>query len=71
MCQRLCTFQHTGVLQFGVYVLSGHCSQQQISVKNQGYLFSEGYLFTGFYGVFVEGGGAMVRNVFFCLCVCE
>ena len=34
----------------GGYVLSGHCSGQQISEKNEGYLFSEGYLFTGFYG---------------------
>ena len=34
----------------GGYVLSGHCSGQQISVNNEGYLFSEGYLFTGFYG---------------------
>ena len=34
----------------GGYVLSGHCSRQQISVKTEGYLFSEGYLFTGFYG---------------------
>ena len=51
MFQRLCTyFQHTGVLIFGGYVLSGHCNQQQISVKTEGYLFSEGYLFTGFYG---------------------
>ena len=33
------------------YVLSGHCSRQQISGKNEGYLFSEGYLFTGFYGI--------------------
>ena len=33
------------------YVLLGHCSRQQISEKkNEGYLFSEGYLFTGFYG---------------------
>ena len=40
------------VLIFGRYVLSGHCSQQQISVKNEGYLFSEGYLFTRFYGNF-------------------
>ena len=36
------------------YVLSGHCSGQQISVKNEGYLFSEGYLFTGFYGMFQQ-----------------
>ena len=51
MFQRLCTyFQYTGVLIFGGYVLSGHCNQQQISVKTEGYLFSEGYLFTGFYG---------------------
>ena len=53
MFQRLCTyFQDTGVLIFGGgggYVLSGHCNQQDISVKTEGYLFSEGYLFTGFY----------------------
>ena len=49
--QRLCTyFQDTGELIFGGYVLLGHCNQQQISVKTEGYLFSEGYLFTGFYG---------------------
>ena len=48
MFQRLFIyFQDTGVLIFGGYVLSGHCSQQQISVKNERYLFSEGYLFTG------------------------
>ena len=35
----------------GGHVLSGHCSRQQISVKNEGYLFSEGYLFTGFYAI--------------------
>ena len=35
----------------GGYELSGHCNQQQISVKTEGYLFSEGYLFTGFYGI--------------------
>ena len=52
MFQRLCTyFQDTGVLVFGGYVLSGHCNQQQISVKTEGYLLSEGYLFTGFYGI--------------------
>ena len=52
MFQRLCTyFQATGVLIFGGYVLSEHCSRQQISGKNEGYLFSEGYLFTGFYGI--------------------
>ena len=51
MFQRLCPyFQDTGVLVFGGYVLSGHCSRQQISGQNEGYLFSEGYLFTGFYG---------------------
>ena len=56
MFQRLCTyFQDTGVLIFGGYVLSGHCNQQQISVKTEGYLFSEGYLFTGFYGIIVVG----------------
>ena len=36
----------------GGYVLSGHCSRQQISVKLKGYLFSKGYLFTEFYGNF-------------------
>ena len=37
--QRLCTyFQDTGVLIFGGYVLSGHCNQQQISVKTEGVL---------------------------------
>ena len=51
MFQRLWTyFQDIGVLIFGGYVLSGHCGRQQISEKNEGYLFSEGYLFTGFYG---------------------
>ena len=34
----------------GGYVLSGHGSQQQISVKTEGYLFSEGYLFAGIDG---------------------
>ena len=54
MFQRLCTyFQDTGVLIFGGYVLSGHCNQQQISVKTEGVLISEGYLFTGFYGIFL------------------
>ena len=34
MVQRLWTyFQDTGVLIFGGFVLSGHCSRQQISVK--------------------------------------
>ena len=42
MFQRLCTFQHTGVLIFGVYVLLGHCSRQQISVKNEGFQEVEG-----------------------------
>ena len=52
MFQRLCTyFQDTGVLKFGGYVFSGHCSRQQISGKNEGYLLSEGYLFTGLYGI--------------------
>ena len=52
MFQRLRTyFQDAGVLIFGGYVLSGHCSRQQLSVKKiEGYLFSEGYLFTGVYG---------------------
>ena len=53
MFQQLCTyFQDAGVLIFGggggyVHVLSGHCSRQQISVIYEGYLFLEGYLFTG------------------------
>ena len=47
MFQRLCTyFEDTGVLIFEGYVHSGHCSRQQISEKNEGYLLSEGYLFT-------------------------
>ena len=33
------------------YVLSGHCNQQQISVKTEGVLIFGGYLFTGFYGI--------------------
>ena len=50
MFQRLCTYlQDTGVRIFGGYVLSGHCSRRQISVNNEGYLFSKGYLLTGFY----------------------
>ena len=65
MFQRLCTFQHTGVLIFGVYVLSGQCSRQQISVKNEGVLiFGATYLFTGFYGIFVEGvGGGNINGI--------
>ena len=58
MFQRLYTLpQDGGVLIFGGggggggYVLSGHCSRQQNSVKTEGYLISEGYLFTGFYGI--------------------
>ena len=51
MFQLLCTyFKVTGVLIFGGYVLLGHCRRKSISLKNEGYLFSEGYLFTGFYG---------------------
>ena len=42
------------------YVLSGHCSRQQISGKNEGYLFLEGYLCTGFYG-----SAVLKRIVFF------
>ena len=50
-----CSYAHTSRIQgyftgyLGVWTL-GHCSRQQISAKNEGYLFSEGYLFTGFYG---------------------
>ena len=33
------------------HVFSEYCRRQQISRKNEGYLFSEGYLFTGFYGI--------------------
>ena len=47
-CAHTCRIQ--GVLIFGGNVLSGHYSRQQTSGKNEGYLFSEGYLFTGFYG---------------------
>ena len=56
MFQRLCTyFQDTGYLYFGGgggggegYVLSGHCSRQQISGKNEGYLFRRGTYLRGF-----------------------
>ena len=45
MFPRLCTsFQDTGVLIFGGYVLSEHCSRQQISVKNEGVLIFGGVL---------------------------
>ena len=48
MVQRLWTyFQDTGVLIFGGYVLSGHCSPQQISVKNEGVLIFGGVLICG------------------------
>ena len=51
MFQRLCTyFQDTGVLIFGGYVLSGHCNQQQISVKTEGVLIFGGVLIYGVYG---------------------
>ena len=52
----LCMF-HTDILPgyrgtyIWGYVLSGHCGRQQISVKNEGYLFSEGYLFFFFYNI--------------------
>ena len=47
--QRLCThFQDTGVLIFGGYVLSGHCNQQQISVKLKGTYFRRGTYLRGF-----------------------
>ena len=39
MFQQLWTyFQDIGVLRFAGYVLSGHCGQQQISVKIEGVL---------------------------------
>ena len=48
MFQRLCTyFQDTGVLIFGGFVLSGHCNQQQISVKTEGVLIFGGVLIYG------------------------
>ena len=48
MFQRLCTyFQDTGVLTFGGYVLSGHCNQEQISVKTEGVLIFGGVLIYG------------------------
>ena len=48
MFHRLCTyFQDTGVLIFGGYVLSGHCDQQQISVKPEGVLIFGGVLIYG------------------------
>ena len=33
------------------YALSGIAVDSKFSIKNEGYLFSEGYLFTGFYGI--------------------
>ena len=36
------------------YVLSWHCSRQKISIKNERYLFSDGYLFTGFNGIWIR-----------------
>ena len=49
MFQRLCIyFQDTGVLIFGGYVLSGHCGQEQISVKYEGVLIFGGALIRGF-----------------------
>ena len=54
MFQRLWTyFQDIGVLIFGGgggYVLSGHCSRQQISVKIEGVLIFGRVLIYGFYG---------------------
>ena len=48
MFQRLCTyFQDTGVLIFGGYLLSGHCNQQQISIKTEGVLIFGGVLIYG------------------------
>ena len=58
-CAYFSDYAHTSSIQGylysggggGGYVLSGHCNRQQISVKTEGYLISEGYLFTGFYGM--------------------
>ena len=51
MYKQLCTSYQdtmdTGVLIFRGYVLSGHCSQQQISVKNEGVLIFGGVLIYG------------------------
>ena len=70
MFQRLCIFfQDTWVLLFGGgggwggvggggYVLSGHCNRQQISLKTEWYLFSEGYLFTEVYGIKLRAAAA-------------
>ena len=41
-------FQDTGVLIFGGYVLSGHCNQQQISVKTEGVLIYGVLRYSGF-----------------------
>ena len=65
MFQRLCTyFQDTGVLIFGGYVLSGHCNQQQISVKTEGVLIFGGVLIYGVlrYGKSVSGLFHFVRD---------
>ena len=51
MFQRLCTyFQYTGVLIFGGMYFRGIATDSKFQLKLKGYLFSEGYLFTGFYG---------------------
>ena len=51
MFQRLSTyFQDTGVLIFGGTYLRGIAADSKFQEKMKGYLFSEGYLFTGFYG---------------------
>ena len=52
MFQRLCTyFQDTGVLIFGGMYFRGIAADSKFQEKMKGYLFSEGYLFTGLYGI--------------------
>ena len=44
-------FQDTGVLIFGGMYFRGGATNSKFQHKLKGYLFSEGYLFTGFYGI--------------------
>ena len=51
MFQRLCTyFQDKGYLYLGGMYFRGIAADSKFQEKMKGYLLSEGYLFTGFYG---------------------
>ena len=60
MFERLCTyFQDTG----GIY-FRGIATDSKFQQKLKGYLFSEGYLFTGFYGSYTSEAPAPWYSVF-------